>query len=121
MSSEQKFNDVISKLLVERLNVYKNKPLTHAACLEIYQTIFNVISDVFQKTEIGITNEMMNYVAQCYYDCIQINQTQELDPNIFTQRAKLENINTDGLAFLATLLKGTDMFWPILAELKKRS
>jgi hypothetical protein len=50
-----------------------------------------------------------------------INGTQELDPNIFTQRAKLENIETRELALMALTLNGTDFTIPIIQEVKRRS
>ena len=61
-----------------------------------------------------------NYIAQQYYDGILINDTHELNPNIFTPRAALENIPTKELAFMAVALAGTDFRIPILEAIKKR-
>jgi hypothetical protein len=118
-----KFHDVISKLIIDRTQIFFDRSPTRAVCTEIYQSIFNVITDVFDKSGAGITNEMMNYIAQSYYDAITLNgkEDQELDPNIFEKRAKLENIDTKGLAFLALLFKGTDFAVPVLHAIKKRN
>ena len=52
---------------------------------------------------------------------ILINGYQELDPNIFTQRARLDSMETEELTLLAVMLSGTDFALPILEEIKKRS
>jgi hypothetical protein len=52
---------------------------------------------------------------------VQVNGGQELDPYIFTHRAKVTEINTKELALLATMLHGTDFSFPIIEEIKKRS
>jgi hypothetical protein len=62
----------------------------------------------------------MNYLAQQYYDSIKINNKHELDPNIFTQRAKLENIKTKEVALLAVMMRGTDFIIPLVQEIKRR-
>ena len=54
-------------------------------------------------------------------DSISINDTQELDPNIFTQRAKLENIETKELALMAVMMSGTPFAIPFIHEVKRRS
>jgi hypothetical protein len=117
------FNDAITKLLNEKLKIYHNKNLDLVLCTEIYQTIFSTLVEVFKS--IGdskkLTNESMNFIAQQYYDSISINGHEELNPNIFTQRAKLENIETKELALVAMMLFGTDFSIPVLKEIKRRS
>jgi hypothetical protein len=56
-----------------------------------------------------------------YYDSININETQELDPNIFTQRASLKNIETKEIALMAVMLNGTEFAVPFISEVKQRS
>lgn len=117
------FNEAISRLLEAKLKpfVTDNRNLNLATCIEIYTTIFESLAEVVTQSEAPVTNEALNYLAQQYYDGILINGTQELDPNIFTQRAKLENIETRELALLAVMMWGTDFAKPVLAEIKKRS
>jgi len=117
------FHDVIAKLLGEKLKHFNNskKTLDLVACVEIYQVIFDSLVEVIQESNVKLTNESMNYLAQQYYDGVLINGRQELDPNIFSPRAKLENIETKECALLAVMLSGTDFAVPIIQEIKKRA
>jgi hypothetical protein len=93
-------------------------------CVEFYTTIFDTLTEVIKSAQLPLSNEGMNYLAQQYYDGVQLATSsgfQELDPEIFTQRAKLENIETKELALLATILFGTDFAIPLIKEIKKRS
>lgn len=121
MSKVSQFNEVISRLLGEKLKQYREKKLDLVICVEIYQTIFNTLVEVFEQAGAGLTNEAMNYLAQQYYDAVAVNDTEELNPNIFTQRAKMENIETKELALLAVMLNGTDFAIPLIQEVKRRS
>jgi len=126
MSDEKEnkgIHEAISTLLNAKLQYItkSNMKLDVATCVEIYCTIFDTIVEVMTNSDVLITNESMNYVAQCYYDGILVNGNQELDPEIFTQRAKLENISTKELALLCVMLKGTAFALPPLDEIKKRS
>jgi hypothetical protein len=115
------FNEVITKLLSERLKAYREKNLDLVVCVEIYQTIFDTLVEVFEKANSGLTNEAMNYLSQQYYDAVSVNNSgQGLDPDIFTQRAKLESIETKELALLAVMLNGTDFAIPLIQEVKRR-
>jgi hypothetical protein len=118
---EKNVNTALEKLIGAALVQFKDSNLNSLTCTKIYEAIFNSLTSVFENSQVPLTNESMNYVAQQYYDSILINNTQELDPNIFTERAKLENISTKELAFLAVLLQQTDFRKPILDEIKKRS
>lgn len=119
------FHEAISKLLGEKLKSFsdpsKENKLDLVVCVDIYQTIFDTLVEVFEASNAGLTNESMNYLAQQYYDAVLINGTQELDPNIFTQRAKMENIDTRELAFMAVMFSGTDFAIPLIREVKRRS
>ena len=133
----QQFHKAISQLLAEKLKPFEPQPgepkkdLNLVACVEIYTEIFNTMVEVVTEANLGsgpddesgarITNEGMNYLAQSYYDGILINGHQELDPEIFTQRAKVENISTEELTLLAVMLSGTDFALEVLEELKKRT
>lgn len=116
-----KFNEVITKLLSERLKSYHDKALNLPICVEIYQTIFDSLVEIFETAGTGLSNEAMNYLSQQYYDAVAVNGHEELNPNIFTQRSKLENIETKELALLAVMLSGTDFTIPIIQEIKRRS
>ena len=115
------FHESASKLLVEKLSKYKNDSLKRDTCILIYSTIFETLREVFEQSNAGIGNEALNWISQEYYDAIKINENQELDPNIFTQRAKLEEIGTKELALLAVMFKGTPFALPVVATIKKRS
>lgn len=132
----QQFHKAISQLLAEKLKPFEPQPgetpkdLNLVTCVEIYTEIFNTMVEVITEANLGsgdaatgqgITNEGMNYLAQSYYDGILINGIQELDPEIFTQRAKLENVSTEELTLLAVMLSGTDFALDVLEELKKRT
>lgn len=121
MSKVSGFNDVITRVLGERLKVFNEKKLDLVACVQIFTTIFDTLVEVFEGAEAKLTNEAMNYLAQQYYDSVLINGTQELDPHIFTQRAKMENIDTRELTLLAVMLNGTDFAVPLIHEVKRRS
>ena len=123
MSKHGNFYESISKLLVQNLEKYKSKGLNRETCLSIYGTIFETIQSVVEGAELqsSVSNESLNWLAQCFYDSISINNNQETDPNIFTQRARLENIPTNELAFLAMLLKETPFVGPVVATIKRRS
>lgn len=121
MSKHGDFNEAISKLLVERIAKYKNKSLNKETCISIYGTIFESLQEVFEASEVKISNESLNWIAQQYYDSVAINGAQELDPNIFTKRALLENVETKELALLAVMLKNTPYATPVVAMVKRRS
>jgi hypothetical protein len=116
-------HESLSKLLLARLGKYKkeNKKLNKETCIAIYQDIFETTVQLFQSADIKICNESMNLISQMYYDSIQINENQELDPNIFSQRASLLNIETKELALLASFFTNTPFAEPFIFEIKKRS
>lgn len=124
MSEQEKkgIHDAVAMLLEQNLKQYADeRKLDLSVCVRIYQTIFDTLVQVFQGSNVQITNESMNYLAQQYYDSIKINGRHELDPEIFTQRARLENIETREVALLATMMRGTDFFFPLIDEIKRRS
>jgi hypothetical protein len=119
-------HEAVSQLLGEKLKKYikpegSEEGLNPYVCTQIYGDIFDALVEVFTAAQVEITNESMNYVAQQYYDSILINNRYELDPNIFSQRARLENIETKELALLRMMLHGTDFSLPIIQEIKRRS
>jgi len=120
---ERSVHNAISGLLAQKLKKFsdESKALNVLTCTQIYTEIFECISEIIKETEMPLCNESVNYIAQQYYDAVLINGNQELNPNIFTQRAKLENIQTKEIALLAMMFKGTDFSFPLLAEIKKRS
>lgn len=121
-TDKRNFHEVFSELLQTRLlSVYKTMKLDRSTCLMIYRDIFDITSTIISESKIELSNESVNYIAQQYYDGILINENDELDPNIFTQRASLSNIKTSELALLAMMMKGTLFTAPILAEIKMRS
>jgi hypothetical protein len=63
----------------------------------------------------------MNYVAQQYYDGVLINGNAELDPNIFEQRARLENVDTKQLGLLMAMFNHTPFVVPIVEEFRRRN
>jgi|SRR5581483_746681 len=119
------FHQVFSQLLGQKLKRFESKDgakvdLNLVTCVEIYTEIFETCVEVITTSEIELTNEGMNYLAQQYYDGVLINGHQELDPEIFSQRAKVENMETEELTLLAVLLSATDFALPVLEEIRKR-
>ena len=127
MNSEKKkqnFHDIMSEILAQRLTCItdKKKSINKETCLEIYQIIFNVLQDIFTNAKTLLTNEAANYIAQQYYDGILINGCEDqLDPNIFTTRAKLENIKTQELLLMSMMLSGCPFAIPVIHEIKRRN
>ena len=119
--SMKSFHESASNLLVEKLSKFKNKDLNKETCISIYTTIFESLQQVFEESGSGISNEALNWIAQEYYDAVKINENNDLDPNIFTQRAKLDQIETKELALMAMMFKGTPFAVPLVSTIKKRS
>ena len=124
-TNPKQFHETIAELLGAKLKPLitgdnEKRDLNLLACVEIYTTIFDTLVECITEAQVKIDNEAMNYLAQQYYDGILVNGTQELDPEIFTTRAKLENIPTQELALLAVMLKGTDFALPIIEAIQKR-
>lgn len=118
---QNKLHSVISELINERLSRRKGQKLNSSVCNEIYQDIFFSLSEIIKESQVPLCNESVNFLAQMYYDAININETQALDPNIFTQRASLSNIDTKELALLATMMNHTPFAAPFIGEIKRRS
>lgn len=119
--SKNKLHEAISSLIIDRLKLeFAQKSLNHETCVRIFQMIFETVVEVVKGSNLKLTNEFINYVSQQYYDSVTINNNQELDPNIFTQRAKLENLEIQELQFMAVFFKGTDYFLPVMQELRRR-
>lgn len=116
-----KLHETLTQLITERLARRAGEKLSTTTCSEIYQDIFFTLSELFKESKTPLTNESVNFLAQMYYDAITINGNQELDPNIFTQRAKLTNIHTKEVALMATMMSGTPFAVPLIAEVKRRS
>jgi hypothetical protein len=117
------FHPAVSKLLDAKLQpiVSSGRELNLVTCVEIYQTIFDTLVELLTESQVNISNESMNFLAQQYYDAVKVNGTQELDPEIFTQRASLDAIETKELALLAVMLSGTDFAIPVIQTIKRRS
>ena len=113
-------HESVSKLLIKKLQRYKNLNLNDETCSLIYQDTFQNFIDVFQESNIKLSNEAMNMLSQMYYDSIKINENQELNPNIFSKRANPKNIETKELALLAVMMNGTDFAETFIYEIKKR-
>jgi hypothetical protein len=114
-------NEALEKLITSRLKAFNEKSLDLVTCTEIYQAIFDTLVEVFESSNVQLSNESVNWLAQEYYDCVSINETQTLNPHIFSQRAKLEMIPTKEIALLATFMNGTDFTIPLIKEIKRRS
>lgn len=114
-------HESVSTLLSSKLTKHKSEKLNSTTCIAIYQDIFETFVDVFQESNVNISNEGLNIISQLYYDAVAINGNQELDPNIFTQRASVKNIETKELALLASMFSQTPFAVPFISEIKKRS
>jgi hypothetical protein len=123
MKPQEVYQAIAQLLSTKLLNLTATgKVLNLVTCLEIYNTIFDTLIEVLEASEIdAISNEAVNYLAQQLYSAVVVNGNQELDPDIFTQLAKVENIETTDLTLLAVILNGTDFAVPIIQEIKHRS
>jgi hypothetical protein len=117
----KKLDESISKLLTARLSKRKGQKLDRSTCIEIYNDIFFTLSEVVKSASTPLSNESVNLLSQMYYDSITINDNQELDPNIFTQRASLKNIETKELTLMSVMVSGTPFAVPFIQEVKRRS
>jgi hypothetical protein len=119
----QEFHQAISRLLNEKLKplITEEKSLNLVTCTDIYTTIFEAMTDVIRAAELPLSNEAANWLSQTYYDGILVNGNQELDGEIFTKRASLDNLPTSEITLMAVLLNGTDFALPLIEEVKRRS
>ena len=123
MKQEENFFTAFSRLLSERLakiTMDQNRKLDASTCRSIFVTIYEVVHQISKEGELYLSNEGLNYVAQQFYDGLLINGNQELDPNIFDKRAKLENISSKDLVSVLALFGGTDFRFDVIQELKGR-
>lgn len=121
MSEETTVDDVMTKLINERIGCSGITVLNKTTCMQTYGIIFDTLVEVLGQSKVQITNESMNFLAQEYYDSIRINDRQQLDPNIFEKRARLENIETKELALLYMMMRGTTTSNKIVVEIRRRS
>lgn len=121
MQQGQALHETISNLLTSRLSRRQGEKLTSQICSEIYQDIFFSLSELIKESSVPLCNESVNFIAQMYYDAVTVNGGQELDPNIFTQKAKLSNIETKELALMAMMFNKTPFAIPFISEVKRRS
>ena len=116
----QQINDTVCNALVSILGQYKEQKLNKANCLMIYQDIFNTLVELMNGSNIQLSDEGMNFLAQHYYDSVLINNQHKLDPNIFTQRAAAFNIDKKELIILCVLLSGTQAGLELAKTIKER-
>lgn len=117
-------HEVLSKLINDRLQRRLSQKLSRETCMEIYQDIFFTLSEVVKESGTPLDNEAVNLLAQMYYDAIDLQTSagpMGLDPGIFTQRAKLENVPTKELALLGTMMSGTPFGDVFIGAVKRRS
>jgi hypothetical protein len=121
MTTERSFSKMMEMMLNERLTVFKGKTLNRGTLMELYTTIFNLVSDIFVQSKVQLSNEAVNLVAQLYYEDININHRQGVDEQIYTQRAKFENIPNHELVIMTKLWKDHPYGQLFVQVLKKRS
>lgn len=118
---KKNIHEVLSKLITTRLLGQKNEHLNRTTCILMYQDIFSSIEELCTTSGVAISNESMNYLAQMYYDAVVVNENHTLDPNIFTQKASLDNIPTQELVLLAMFMNGTPFAAEFIDKIKSRS
>lgn len=114
-------HESVSRILNDRLQRRLSQSLSRETCTEIYQDIFFTLSELIKESNTPLGNEAVNMISQMYYDSVTVNGGQELDPTIFSQRAKLENIPTKELALMATMMNGTPFGDIFIGAVKRRS
>lgn len=116
--------------IVEHLNLilqkFAGKSLNADTCLQVYRELFEAISNIATqldeaKTKIKLSNEGVNYIAQQYYDCVTVNGKQILDPNVFSQRASLDNIPTSELVVILAFVNGSEFAGEVVKKIRSRS
>lgn len=118
---QKNIHESISKLIEQKIAKHVKSRFDSTTCSAIYVDIFDALVNVFQTANLQITNEAVNLLSQMYYDSVSINGNDELDPNIFDKRAKLENVATKELSLLASMYRGTPFFEIFVYEINKRS
>lgn len=122
-TKDQKNNplyETVTLLLQTKLQKFKNTTLTDGVCIEIYNEIFKTLVDIIKASDLKLTNESTNYISQTIYSAVELNKNCHLNPNIFTELAKLENIEKIDLLKIAMFLQGSDFLADVVNELKKR-
>lgn len=117
-------HETLTKILNERLQKRLQQSLNREICSEIYQDIFFTLSEIIKEAGTPLNNEAVNLLAQMYYDSVDLQTTSGpmgLDPNVFTQRAKLENVPTNELVLLGTMMSGTPFGDVFIGAVKRRS
>ena len=114
-------HETISKLLTDRLQRRLDQKLDRSTCMEIYGDIFFTLTEIVKQAGTPLDNESVNLLSQMYYDSVTVNGNEDLDPTIFTQRAKIENIPTKQLALMATMMNGTPFGDIFITAVKRRS
>lgn len=119
----QNFYETISALLNERLKQYMRSSLNRSTCTQIYVTIFQTLTEVLEQSNVKLSNETANLLAQAYYGCVAINESgQGLDPNIFDKVARIDNVpDVHELIMVAMLSEGTQLAIDAVAEIRRRS
>ena len=114
-------HETISKLLTDRLQRRVDQKLDRSTCMEIYGDIFFTLTEIVKQAGTPLDNESVNLLSQMYYDSVTVNGNEDLDPTIFTQRAKIENVPTKELALMATMMNGTPYGDIFITAVKRRS
>jgi len=121
MKEKKSIDDALVELINTKIKEANITTVDRTTCMQTYALIFDTLVEVMSNAKINLTNESMNFLAQSYYDSVRVNGRQQLDPNIFTQRAKLENIEMKEVATMFMLLRGTTTSHELALEIKRRS
>ena len=114
-------HETISNLLIDRLQRRVNQSFDRSTCMEIYGDIFYSLSEIIKEAQTPLSNESVNLLSQMYYDSVTVNGSQELDPTIFTKRASTDEIPTNELALLATMMNGSPYADILISVIKRRA
>ena len=115
--------------IVEHLNLsmqqFMGKSLNDDTCLLVYRDLFENVSTIAtqlnERAKVKLSNESVNYIAQQYYDCVTVNGRQILNPNIFSQRASLDNIPTDEMLVILAFVNGSEFAGDVTKKIRSRS
>jgi len=127
MTTEKQHNihKVMSQVVAAKLQSYitEGAELNLATCTKIYQDICLALQEVVitvPMLKAAMTEVGFNFMAQAYYDMVDINNGEELDPNIFTKRVKPEELSDKEAQVLLVLFKDTPIAKELFVTLKKR-
>lgn len=125
-NNNRTFHEVFVKQLEIVLTPYAGERVTRDKAMRIYNDIYGSLHQMFSlaKETMRLGPDGTNWLAQCYYDGIQLKTTSQtiefLPDDIFTKRPKLEDLPSRDLVILFALTRKTGFQAEVIEVLRKR-